>query len=448
MSTSTSALPTKKRKWIETGAPAQKSQSTRKGKKAWRKNVDISEIEAGLEGMREEEIVSGKPLQERSDRDLFQIDTRGDEGERKRVQKQKKPLRFLQVLEQRSAVPAVFARSQTSSTSSFKTKLSQEEKNRLLQKAKRNRKGAFNSYLDPKESGSAVVELRESGKYDVWTAEDSDDEALKKLITTEEANEYAPTSLLPSRSIERAAIEAPHSGISYNPSYESHQALLQTAHAVELKREAEAEDWRPTKERMEAMKAATSDDVEDGSRFKGMAVDLPGEDADDDDDDNEEEDVEVVVKAKPAPARKTKQQKAKAARLRAEKHALAQRAAKKRLAASLTTIKALAKESNRSVNSRESLLAAQKLAADQAKRQALTGKKIGKHVVKTGEVDVQLTDELSESLRGLQPEGNLFKDRFLSMQQRALVEPRERVLPRKKKIRFKEYEKHPYKRFT
>jgi nucleolar protein 53 len=50
---------TKKRKHIDTGAPSQKSQSSRKGKRAWRKNVDIAEIEAGLEGLREEERVTG-----------------------------------------------------------------------------------------------------------------------------------------------------------------------------------------------------------------------------------------------------------------------------------------------------------------------------------------------------------------------------------------------------
>jgi hypothetical protein len=36
------------------------------------------------------------------------------------------------------------------------------------------------------------------------------------------------------------------------------------------------------------------------------------------------------------------------------------------------------------------------------KRKDVVGAKIGKHVVKSGEIDVQLTDELSESLRVLQ----------------------------------------------
>lgn len=59
MESSTKPLETKKRKWTDTGAPAQKNQPTRKGKRAWRKNIDILDIEAGTEGLREEEITTG-----------------------------------------------------------------------------------------------------------------------------------------------------------------------------------------------------------------------------------------------------------------------------------------------------------------------------------------------------------------------------------------------------
>lgn len=37
-------------------APAQHKQPSRKGKKAWRKNVDITEVQKGLEEVREEVI--------------------------------------------------------------------------------------------------------------------------------------------------------------------------------------------------------------------------------------------------------------------------------------------------------------------------------------------------------------------------------------------------------
>lgn len=44
---------------INIGAPSQAGQSSRKGKKSWRKNVDIAEIERGMEDAREEERVTG-----------------------------------------------------------------------------------------------------------------------------------------------------------------------------------------------------------------------------------------------------------------------------------------------------------------------------------------------------------------------------------------------------
>lgn len=41
------------------GAPAQHKQGSRKGKRSWRKNVDIGEVEEGMEEMRAEERVAG-----------------------------------------------------------------------------------------------------------------------------------------------------------------------------------------------------------------------------------------------------------------------------------------------------------------------------------------------------------------------------------------------------
>ena len=38
------------------GPPQQYKQASRKGKKAWRKNVDVSDVQAGLDSAREETI--------------------------------------------------------------------------------------------------------------------------------------------------------------------------------------------------------------------------------------------------------------------------------------------------------------------------------------------------------------------------------------------------------
>ena len=80
-----------------------------------------------------------------------------------------------------------------------------------------------------------------------------------------------------------------------------------------------------------------------------------------------------------------------------------QRALRKRLHASVDTAKSLRKAAERTQATR-----AQIAAQRRAKREALlaqsglAGQKLGKHVVREGEVDVQLGEELSESLRGLQ----------------------------------------------
>jgi nucleolar protein 53 len=80
------------------GAPSQHSQPSRKGKRAWRKNVDIGEIEAGIESLRDEERLTGSahPRQfvlgltfpdsaqhhQKTNQELFQIDVKGDEQRR------------------------------------------------------------------------------------------------------------------------------------------------------------------------------------------------------------------------------------------------------------------------------------------------------------------------------------------------------------------------------
>jgi nucleolar protein 53 len=43
---------------ISKAAPQQFKQPSRKGKKAWRKNVDITDVQSGLERLREE-IIQG-----------------------------------------------------------------------------------------------------------------------------------------------------------------------------------------------------------------------------------------------------------------------------------------------------------------------------------------------------------------------------------------------------
>ncbi|EPQ50756.1 P60-like protein [Gloeophyllum trabeum ATCC 11539] len=423
------------------GAPAQLKQGSRKGKKAWRKNVDIEDVEEGMEGMRAEERVTGSALQKKKDEDLFQVDTHGDDKVRKSLPKySKSALTSTKILSQRSAVPAVFSRSTTSSSSS-KRKLTHEEKERLLRIAKRRRKGPLNSYVDESEvgKGSATMEVSEaakSGGYDIWSSNTSEDvpvDAPKK--------QPAKPPPHPLRSqIQLPAVEQPHVGTSYNPPVDAHTELVLSAAQIEEKRIREAEKLKEWQEKADAARKVAREEEAEGVP-PGMTV---GEGEEDPEAGVDEVEGRVAPKM---PRRKTKQDRKRAERLRKEKQALAERAARKRLLTSVTSVKALRSMVNRSLSLSEKTRAERQRADEEKLRKGLAGQRIGKHKVPEGEVDVQLGEDLSESLRGLKPEGNLFRDRFLSLQKRALIEPRQPVIPKRRRTKDKEYEKHAWKRF-
>ncbi len=79
-------------------------------------------------------------------------------------------LRSHQIISQRSAVPAVHARSR-------KSLVSPRDKERLLRIARKDRRGPLNSIVDPSQpgAGSALLEVSEavkkSGQYDMWSAQ-------------------------------------------------------------------------------------------------------------------------------------------------------------------------------------------------------------------------------------------------------------------------------------
>ncbi|KDQ56539.1 hypothetical protein JAAARDRAFT_131965 [Jaapia argillacea MUCL 33604] len=428
------------------GAPSQHKQSSRKGKRAWRKNVDLGDVEEGLEGLRAEERVTGSTLQKKTDQELFQIDVKGDERVRKALPRfSKSLLSSTKILNQRSAVPAVFSRGADSSIIK-KRKLTHEDKERLLRIGRRMRKGPLNTVMDPTDfgKGSAILDVTEavksSGTYDVWEANDSEEEEVKdglehlKKRKAKPANAPHPHSL-----IKVPAVAEPHQGASYNPPVSAHQELLRTAHEIEERRVKEAEKLKAWSEKMEKARKVAAEEAERVGVAPGMTVGIVEEDG------VEAEAEEVIVKK--APERKTKQQRNKAAKLRAEKRLLAEKIARKRLLASITTVKALRSKVDQSLNERKRTQSQRELALQERLTKGLAGQRLGRHKVQEGDIDVQLGEELSESLRTLKPEGNLFRDRFLSMQNRALIEPRVPVLPRKRATKDKVYEKHAWKRF-
>ncbi|KZV95978.1 P60-like protein [Exidia glandulosa HHB12029] len=419
-------------------APAQPSQPSRKGKKAWRKNVDIVEVEQRLEEMREEERVVGAPLQKRTDDELFQVDTAGDDKIRAKTKRfDMSQLKSAKILAQRSAVPAVVSRATVSS----------KDKQRLLQIGKRKRLDALAAHDAASGvigAGSASLEptaaVKQSGRYDVWTEPADDDSEATKVDEfiepiVKKRKVKAPNTLLPHKNVDVTPINIPHEGTSYNPPVAAHTELLRKAVEVEEKRQADIA-------RHASVTVPRTNVGDEGVDYTGMTLDVPTGQQDD-----EEPELEVVPVASRLPKRKTAQQRRKAAKIRAEKHVLAERAARKRLLGQVDGAKSLRKGTLASKAAHQAALEQRRAELLQKAKEGLAGQKVGKHKVPVGDIDVQLGEELGENLRTLKPEGNLFRDRFQSMQQRSLVEPRVRVMPKRRKLKLKDYELHSFKDF-
>lgn len=395
-----------------------------------------------MESLRTEERVLGSILQKQPDDQLFVIDTKGDEEVRKSLPRfSKDQLMSSKIISQRSAVPAVISHA----TKPSKHKLTPADKERLLRIAKKPRKGPFNAIMDPTEfgAGSASIDVtdavKNSGTHDLWTptVEESLPDGLeavrKRTIKKPETNH-------PRDAIDVPAVPVPPQGASYNPPVQAHEQLLLEAYQIEKRKQDEADRLAEYREQIDGAQQNSPGCIVDGVP-PGMTVDEILEDVD------EPAPTDTAVVPPRASARKTKQQRTRILKQKAEKQALADRALRKRILHSITLAKSMKSEVDKALKAREQARLARQLTMRLRLRKGLAGRRLGKHRVPESHIDVQVGEDLAENLRTLKPEGNLFRDRFVSLQQRALIEPRAPVLPTKRRIKPILYEKHAYKRF-
>jgi nucleolar protein 53 len=213
---------------------------------------------------------------------------------------------------------------------------------------------------------------------------------------------------------------------------------------VEVLRQAKLEKYQDVKAKMEVARRETANGQEVG--IPDMQIDDGMEDTDASSEHNGDASVADPRGTSKQSTRKTKQQRRKAAQVLEEKRAAAERAVQKRLLASVHNIKSVRRTVEIHLSKRQQLVEERRAARIARIKCGLAGERFGKFKVAKGEIDVQLGDELVESLRELKPEGNLFRDRYLNLQHRGLLEPRARVTP-KRGNKIKEYEKHAWKRF-
>ncbi|KAL5114816.1 hypothetical protein ACEQ8H_007309 [Pleosporales sp. CAS-2024a] len=414
-------------------APAQYKQPSRKGKKAWRKNVDVTQIQSGLEEVREQ-LIQGGVIAEKPSDELFAVDTTGSTDIQKAVSKRHKPLKVDQILAQRSAVPAVTARKRLSGLDNEgrrkKAKISGKEYDRLRQIA-----------YGGEQVNKDVVQTGDNAEYDPWAVQEVKNDAKfsfleEKKPTREPVTlKHAPiTQVKSGKTI--PAVRKPTGGKSYNPKFEDWQNELmrESDKAVEAEkkrlREAQAEA-----ERMERAAAETDSDSGDESVWESEWEGFS---------ENEDDNLK-----KKRPERKSLSQRNKIKRRKEAERVAKHEAKMKAKEQQVQEIKKLVK----SVEAKEKARAAVRealekktldMTSDEDDEELKKRPIRGQHPIPEAPLEVMLPDELRDSLRLLKPEGNLLKDRFRSMMIRGKVESR-RQIPYAKQKKYTMSEKWSYK---
>ncbi|OQO09394.1 hypothetical protein B0A48_04792 [Cryoendolithus antarcticus] len=410
-------------------APTSYKQPSRKGKKAWRKNVDLNDLTANLEDVRTQIIQHGGVVSEKPAADLFALDTTGD-STISLQQSKSKLLKADEILAQRSAVPGLEQRKRKAPD------LAAPDPS-----AKRSKNGKYISHKQlqhlrtvanrPTGEGGFALAIPEA-THDPWApagpAKHAELDFLEPVRPIREPStlRHAPVSLVASGKVV-PAVPRPAAGKSYNPLVQDWSALLEREGAAAVEAEkarvaAElAEEEQVARAEAEAAKVEAAEkeewatDYESAweSEWDGIQSGAEGE---------ANGVFTAKMKRRKTPAERNKIL-ARKQREAAETH---ERRRKERLARKAGGVKPkLAGKSARGQGSEVSD------SSDDGFEPALRRNRFGKRDVPAAPLEVVLPEDLQDSLRRLKPEGNLLTDRYRNLLVNGKVEVRKRLGQRK-----------------
>ncbi|NXS86307.1 NOP53 protein, partial [Erpornis zantholeuca] len=157
-----------------------------------------------------------------------------------------------------------------------------------------------------------------------------------------------------------------------------------------------------------------------------------------------EEEHQDCPKKREQPGRKTEKQRRKEKEQREKAMARARCRVATQQQQGLFQLRSL----RRALLLRDSELRRRKLLRERRRRQRESApKRLGRLRYEELGPEVQLSEELPDSLRRLRPEGSVLRDRFKSLQRRNMIEPRERAKFRRR-YRVKLVEKRSFREVT
>ncbi|XP_066196256.1 ribosome biogenesis protein NOP53 [Sylvia atricapilla] len=438
-------------------ASRRRSRGPRNRKKGWKRwsgpEAQLGrEIGDFLEDVGLQERAAGGLISEQPNEGLFFLDTGSAPKGRRQKKPAQKPLHVDLVLQPLSKVPP------PKDISAHQTPNGRKEKRRREFWAKKAQKGIFpreerrlrarlSLRGDPKNPPKTPKppELGRSDPqrsfYDIWGENNPLDAPLagqdpwylqqtKKQPVQRPPRLQAKPSPLP-------PVEVIGQGGSYNPPFEEHQALLRRALELELRRTREEQK---VERRLKVTEEPPSEEAVLQEQLQGL---LEEEEEEDEDEEGQEQPQEPP-RNREQPGRKTERQR----RREREQRDKAAARARARLAAQRRQGLFQLHSLRRALRLRElQLLQRRRERQRERERREREPRRLGRVRYEDLGPEVQLSEELPESLRRLRPEGSVLRDRFKSLQRRNLIEPRERAKFRRR-YRLKFVEKRSFRSIT
>ncbi len=424
-------------------APATYSQPSRKGKKAWRKNVDVTEVEQGLEELNNE-IIEGGVLAERPSEELFTLDTVGDASIPRRFQRPtSKTLKADEIIAARSAVAAVPLRKRPGDKTTDGIIPAKRLRTQYVTRKELNR---LRKVADGHHETTIEVE---DATYDPWAAAPEPEPKVEDAVDdVRNHKKKAPKSItqkplsLSANGKQLPAVKKPTGGYSYNPVFSDYEARYteESNKVIEAERKRlAAEEAERIKMEAAARSAAEAEAAEARAELSEWEEDSEWEGFQ-----SAGEELKPTVKRR---ERKTPAQRNRVKRRKEEERRLKHESKMGVKRAQAEQIKQIAK----AVAEREARLALASMeqgddSSTEGNDEVLRRRQLGKFKLPEKELELVLPDELQDSLRRLRPEGNLLKDRYRSLLVRGKMEVRRRI-PFRKQAKTKLTEKWSYKDF-
>ncbi|KAK2587379.1 hypothetical protein KPH14_003096 [Odynerus spinipes] len=444
-----------------------KRKVSKKTKKSWRKHVDTTDVDKFLESERLEERL-GVPFSKRTDADLFTVDkgsitveeTTLCEGKKQRrlALKNKEPKCF-EILKPHTLVPDPIAKRN-------RVRTPDERKHPIVRRKEIERKSKGILKLKEKLAlkNKALANLKRANrpkrgdfKDDIWEKENASLPQIDTEWMSSDAVRHMyshmgvkkrklPASLHKKPSV-LPAIEVPHPGTSYNPSYDDHQELLHEVAQKELELiKEEAHLNRVTTNMFKKVSAAEKEK----STLKEMSEGLPVKDqteaskSNNDDDNDNDEDIDPNITSVNPPVKNKKKTLVARRKQKEQKmlaHKIAQAKLEKKKVSDIYKLKLLHKQIA-AKDKKERMLQEKRLKLKKLK--SVGPKTLSKVKFEPVDPAFTLAEELSGNLRNVSRTSNLLKDRYKSLQQRNIVAPANVVLKRTK-AKVKKYIKPDHK---